>query len=353
MGESGEFGSFENKCNYSVITNFQRFIMKKYLLVIIALVLFGGCSKTTEPVAPTLKWSKIGSFPVTALVSSGNTVYVGCNDYNNPDKAGLYISDYLGDTWVGHTIPNSSNGIISLSLYGKKLYAGTTSKFMNQTVGTLNGVFETSDDGLTWTARKTALYKSSDIQCIVNNGNDIFIGTDDKGVYYSYNSGENWIPMNYGLPTEKVNSLSIAGDKIWAGTDKGIILSNNYGKTWEFQVDEDYSIYTVASSGNLVCAGGTKNGTVFYSTDSGTSWKEIKIPDANGGIYTIVIDNNKIYVGADGGFFISSDNCKTWQMQNTGFDYGTRIQNISISNNHIYAGSFIYGLYRADLSDLK
>ena len=329
--------------------------MYKVIFVVIFICIC-GCAKTNEPVSPTLKWTKIASLPVTSLITSSNSVYVGCTDQTNGgEKPGLYTSDHLGDTWIGHIIPNSSNRVLSLAFSGPKLYVGTESKYINVTVGTLHGVHETSNDGLSWISRRTTLYPSSNIECIVTNGNDIFLGTDDKGVYYSNNSGNNWFPMNLGMPTSKIYSLSIIGNKIWAGTDKGIILSSDYGNTWSQQVNEEYHVYAIASSGNIVCAVGSNDtdSEVLYSSDGGLSWKNQKLPSNTGGVYSVVINNRTIYIGAENGMYISADNCTTWQNHKTGLDNGTRIQHISISNNYIYAGSYIYGLYRANLNDLK
>src|SRR5664280_2625467 len=79
---------------------------------------------------------------------------------------------------------------------------------------------------------QTNISNSGYVNSLTVSGNNIFAGTDN-GVYLSTNSGASWAQVNNGLPLYKpIYSLDVIGNNIFAGTFGGIYLSTNNGTNW-------------------------------------------------------------------------------------------------------------------------
>jgi photosystem II stability/assembly factor-like uncharacterized protein len=145
----------------------------------------------------------------------------------------------------------------------------------------------------------------------------------DGGVYVTYNDGENWLPRNFGLPYGPIcglymdpnntnillvsftnngiyrtddgglwwyrvsnitgaNNFQRTGDKIFAGSDVGVIESDDDGLTWRTIYDSQNHVGIISVSGNtiyaLIWGPGAPGIGVSYiymikSNDLGKSWE--------------------------------------------------------------------------------
>lgn len=103
-----------------------------------------------------------------------------------------------------------------------------------------------------------------DVQSILANGSNIFIGTK-YGIYRSSNNGASWTEMNNGLTSTHVLSLAVAGNSLLAGTIKGIFISSDNGQNWKAintGLTSTY-IWDIQVSGQNIYIG-TNGGGVFY-----------------------------------------------------------------------------------------
>jgi hypothetical protein len=145
--------------------------------------------------------------------SDPNRVYVGGDSaYSYP---ALLITTDLGLTW---TMSRSGlSGVVNclLTIPGQAdlVYAGTN-----------NGVFRSTDAGLTWSA--TGL--TQQVKTLVaepGSPQELYAGTYGAGVYSSTDGGLTWTQMNTGLTCNKVLSLAIRPDgALYAGTEGGSVF---------------------------------------------------------------------------------------------------------------------------------
>jgi len=127
-------------------------------------------------------------------------------------------------------------------------------------ITTYDGVFKTSDNGLSWQAINNGFdsgpFYSSDIQ---EQDNKIYV-TTSKGVYFTENEGGYWQPLNLSRIGYETNSLCFTADKILCGTDIGIFKISE--TEWEYSSDGIYAstpVELLASS----------DGFLYYDSEMG------------------------------------------------------------------------------------
>jgi hypothetical protein len=149
---------------------------------------------------------------------------------NNP---GAYKSTDGGITWIGLTGP----------FYNAITFFSEPTKFW---MGSINGVWLSTDDGISWEHRSNGLtpdpYSSSIIQ---TNGNLITsLKFGGSGIFRSYDEGLSWEDFSDGLPfLNSIEKLIIYSDKIIAATSDSL---------WERDTSE---VITVSEIQNKIIPG--------------------------------------------------------------------------------------------------
>jgi hypothetical protein len=167
-------------------------------------------------------------------------------------------------------------------------------------------------------------------------------------VFRSYNRGDIWErispDLTYNTPTEMgdipyhtifaVSESPLRAGLIYAGTDDGKVqVTKDGGKTWtEIMAGLPYQKWIsriVASAFDLGTVYMTQNGKrdddftpyVWKSTDFGKTWTSIVANIPLGPVNVIredPVDRNILYVGTDGGVFVTKDGGKTWNVLGAG-----------------------------------
>lgn len=155
--------------------------------------------------------------------------------------------------------------------------------------GAFNGLFKSTNGGLSWNAINNGLLKpngqTETVNAIAINPVDtsiLYAGTSDNGVFRSTDGGAKWVVVNQGLPARRpVKALlvhpttpSIICAGLTAGVDVGIYRSTDSGATWQpanFPSDINVFIFAVNPSSPDIMYAGTEKG-VFRSFDGGASW---------------------------------------------------------------------------------
>ena len=248
------------------------------------------------------------------------------------------VSQFCFAQWVQSSVglPTSpASGVYALTCLNPYVFAGDS------------GVFRTADNGMTWDPVNNGL-NTITIYSLTTIGNDIF-ATTGLGVFLSTDYGESWISRSNGLPTNNtsINCLITSGDNIFVGCSAfGVYFSSNYGINW-IEVNNGLpagcSVYSMAALGTVLFAGVWGTG-VFVSTDSGSTWVEktsgITIPQ----FYCFTVSGTYVYVGTNVGVFRTTNNGDDWVEVNNGLT-NTVIRSFAISASNILAGTWGGGIF--------
>ena len=146
-----------------------------------------------------------------------------------------------------------------------------------------------------------------------------------------------------------VNSFAIAGTKLFAGTEHGVFLSNDNGKSWSAANTgmEGASISSLVLSGTHLLAGAQNMPEVYLSTDEGTTWNMINVGNSSGFILSLIVSGTNIFAGtAYNGVYLSTDNGTEWTAANSGIE-NTEVTCLAAYGNYLFAGTDGNGIYRS------
>ncbi len=171
-----------------------------------------------------------------------------------------------------------------------------------------NGIFFSSDTGNNWQSVSSGLTMNNEfnVKCFAAKDSMLFTGTSDG--LFRYNSGK-WFSVNSGLTSTYVNAIAGFANVLYVGVGgwvldtvhgdypsdagAGIFRSTDDGATWELAGLGGVAVNAIISSDTRLIAG-TDNG-VFVSPDTGKSWLSASVgftfsnPDV---IYLAVVDTN-------------------------------------------------------------
>ncbi|MGD0710914.1 MAG: T9SS type A sorting domain-containing protein [Bacteroidales bacterium] len=188
---------------------------------------------------------------------------------------------------------------------------------------------------------------SNHVMCLAINGNNIFAGTYEDGMYLSTNNGSSWSAINNGLTDSVILSLVIKGDSIFAGTGGGVFLSTNTGGNWTKMNNglTDTIIDALAIKGDSIFAGTYSEG-VFMSSNGGAHWNAANtgLPDSSH-ITSLFVSDSSIFAGTQKGIYITTNNGTNWDSSNTGIPTNGFAISFAKNGNDIFAGIPNRGIY--------
>ncbi len=194
--------------------------------------------------------------------------------------------------------------------------------------GVDGGVYKTFDKGETW-EQKTLVYRlgelvenfsTIDLTTMVMDPQDsqaIYVGTVDRGIYYTYNGGIGWQQTLAGKG--KINAIAVSPKEtciIYAAIGNRVYKSSNCNRSWEYKLVESRAnpndIITALAVDPFVTSriyAGTSGKGLFRSDDGGYSWHAVKFFDDQ--IVKILINPNVpglIYIATEAKGIYKSDN---------------------------------------------
>lgn len=256
------------------------------------------------------KWSTVFQGPNVSsffsLAVSGNTLYAG-SQYH-----GVARSTDGGASWSFVNSGLNGRQVYSVHKENGVLYAGTN-----------YGAMISRDEGQTWTQTNLASTRFYDF---FSFDNKVFVGTD-TGIYATGNQGETWTRLSTGLPTGNTFRLVALGNVLYVnvlvltgGPTGGVFRSTDGGQNWTAANTglTNLLVFDLAVNGSTLFAA-TLGGGVFRSIDGGQSWTA-----ANTGLpaltaVALAVNNNTVVVGITGQtLYRSTDNGQTWTRPESG-----------------------------------
>lgn len=191
------------------------------------------------------------------------------------------------------------------------------------------GLMESKDNGENWESK--SLLGEVDFHVLTSNDSNpnllygvIQMETGDykTGIYKSTDKGENWVNLkSTGLPEDLhgvYSLISLPNDEnvLLAGTNVGVLRSDDGGKTWEMADDTRLitAVSTIPGSTDLISYSITENEAgIMRSKDNGTTWENIGLnlgqdavayfaihPEQTDKMAVVTFENN-LLISDDGG----------------------------------------------------
>ncbi|MGE5106496.1 MAG: VPS10 domain-containing protein [Sphingobacteriales bacterium] len=243
---------------------------------------------------------------IQCFVTNGTNLFAGT--FGN----GVFLSTDDGVTWAPANTGITNAFVYALALNGTTLYAGTG-----------GGVYISNNNGVSWTAMNNGLTNTF-VVSFAFSGTNIFAGTDGGGVFLSTNNGASWNAVNSGLTNLFVHILHINGTNLFAGTDGGgMFLSTNNGTSWNpvnTGIPQPVSIFSLNGDDTNIFAGTDCCSSVFHSTDNGANWTAVNNGLSGNTIRAIALSGTNLFAATSsgGGVFLSTNNGTNWTAVNTG-----------------------------------
>ncbi|MBV9961639.1 MAG: T9SS type A sorting domain-containing protein [Parafilimonas sp.] len=268
---------------------------------------------------------------------------------------GIYKSANAGNSWIkvgttnnGDTLSNSN--IFALLKINNVILAGTCG----------NGLYRSADNGISWTHITSGLpnQQGTGFLCVhqfAKTSNAVLAGTD-QGLFFSSDSGLTWNATSLNKKdvagVAANDSVACAAIENFTGPS-AIYRSINNPAAWGivFQTTGD-DWTTMSSDGKTHFYAGTLSTSNLVSNNNGLSWQTVGagIPDGSGG-FAIGVLNNNVFVGNSSGIFFSNNNGLSFTQANAGFDKNHSASGFAISSTDVYAGLFENSIWKRPLSD--
>jgi hypothetical protein len=152
------------------------------------------------------------------------------------------------------------------------------------------------------------------------DGEWVWVGSE-KGLSLLDKKAEGWkvfYSTQDGLSGNFVNSILVQSDSLWIGTNAGISHFHRAKKTWKTYSQKEglteTEIKSLVSIGRKIWAGGI-GGTLFEYDAVSDRWKRIEPTDPlkNGGINSITVTKEKVFICRDNGISIYDLPARQWE----------------------------------------
>lgn len=269
------------------------------------------------------QWKKTG-FPTGEAYTVFATDYgnILVSEYSeNPDNAGVFVSEDAGDTFSKTPLPNYK--FTTFCTAGDYVFAG----------GKEGRIGRSSDDGLTWELlRFDRLFdrKIDETRAMVYHDGKLFVGINGAGVVYTEDFGEKWIltdttsmvmPFDMTLDGRFMTRMEVYGDQLYVIASHGFFVYNEETNDWTLVKENGY--YAVSSEvfNDKLFVGYSASRPPFIEVygerDEGV-WIEIEGPanveDSNAWSLIADDDNGILYCATSvRGVFYTEDEGATWK----------------------------------------
>ena len=259
----------------------------------------GSLNKSTDG---GVNWSQVdlggNSSAILCMAVKGSFVYAG--SYQND----LYLSSNGGLNWTNIIINTGlGTGVFKLGVSGNNLicYVNTNSAY-----------YISTNDGYNWTPILSPVLNVG-INDFLNTENAFYAATS-KGIIFSTDHGFTWTrPMNNGLPvladsTMPLYSLTSSAGRIYGSYKSSIYYTIDSGENWiptNIILGPFGYSRSMVSQSNILFAGvngiSNTNKGVFTTTSGGENWSLINngLPQSTG-VISLLINGSYLYAGTYG-----------------------------------------------------
>lgn len=279
--------------------------------------LAGGFFKTVDGGITWIKSKDLQNEAIHAMTQSENDpdyLFVGTLN-------GVWSSSNNGDTWHKEKSDSMPVNVNSLAIDPRNtstIYAGTWWR-----------PYKSTDSGKSWKLIKDGMIDDSDVFAITINSRDrdYLVASACSGIYESHNGGERWAKIQ-GIPSTSRRTRDIVQHPsrpgtIYAATTEGFWMTANGGKSWSMTTQKNLEINSIAvhpdEPDRVFIA--TNNYGVQVSYDGGRTFAASNGSFSSRFTFAVLPDSereNRLYAATlntatSGGFlFISDDRGQNW-----------------------------------------
>lgn len=248
---------------------------------------------------------------------------------------------------------NTGSRVLSIKHFDKRIYIGTED----------NGVWFSKDNGENWNKLQIGnLISSYDVNDFESNGQSTWIGSRGGNVIFSENGETNWQMLENGFMTQAyISKILLIEDTLFAAnsSDVGLQASGIYRTLRDsinWQISGTGIPQTLLSISSFILsktklmyvgaqfAGLRRN--LYVSKDYGRSWVPRSLEDYLS-VNSLVEYSDFIYAGTSNGIYFTSDNDSTWHKLSVELE-NYYIDDFVIKDNRIYAAVDEVGIITSD-----
>ena len=285
---------------------------------------FGGVYVTYDL---GLQWLPAGLSPINILsITSVDTLL-----FAGTFSSGIFTSSDFGNNWFSFDV-NYPYGSLTYELehIGNSIFAGNES-----------GIFELRLGELEWNKKNSGIYAVNP-ECIVVNDNKLYVGVPGGMMYISSDKGYTWQTSKVSESFGSIIDIAFKGDTIYAADGAFLYLSTDSGSTWNFTPFSAIQLSSMAITDGKILIGAQTG--FWISSDGGWNWENRNNGLTEEYINELAYDSLNIYAGTVEGLFISSDYGENWIKATSGISQNMFVLAISVIEENIFAGG-IYGIY--------
>jgi uncharacterized repeat protein (TIGR01451 family) len=286
---------------------------------------------------------------------SGNIVVV--------TEQGIFLTTNAGSSWSQQLSVNDT-GTGSIGAFLARSPAATSTIYAT----IASAIYQSTDNGVTWKSMAVTSFSPAGIVADPLTAGTAYVFASGSGIYKTTNNGGSFSSVSgtgSGLPNQAVASLTAGPDgTLYAAmTGNGVYMSTNQGSAWSAfgeatGLGSAYvpALHSIAVSPSApATAYAAAEGSLFETTDGGSSFTQLPFPDAaaqvaispaNSSFVYVVTPNAIVYESPDGG--------STWNLAATGLNSTSGITQIEFdptAASHVFALSFTtYSAFIAKLN---
>ncbi len=312
-----------------------------------------------DQLRPDTVWVGLGEVWTRNSVSVGMGIYKTVNGGEKWELMGLPQSERIGRIIINPVNPDIVYAAVLGALWGDS---------------SERGVYKTADGGKSWTK---VLYVSpsagaADMAMDPSDPSLIYAsfwdfrreaptfrsGGPGSGIYRSADGGTTWIKVHNGLPAGNLGRIALAVSPVAPHTLYAVVeseksalySSNNHGDSWQ-KMSDQYMMGDRPFYYSLIVPDPVekdriyKPGTTLWVSNDGG--KVFQSPAVTGGNYhsdthafwVSPLNNRLMYLGTDGGVYISEDKGNTWRfVQNLPLSQFYHVSVDNASPYNVYGG---------------
>lgn len=170
--------------------------------------------------------------------------------------------------------------------------------------------------------------------------NAIYVATQNKGIFYTKDSGKTWLTQNIGLHNLTIRRFFEFANKLYVCTNDGFYLFDEISNNWKLE----YGTSLLQVNGATVFNGhfyiATNQG--LFTNIEGNNWKNV-LP--NHSVHNVSSDNDQIFAMTYNELLLTSNDGLNWQKAQDGLPPTLYTFNVLNQNNLLFAGQWD-GVYK-------